>query len=875
MRRAHVGYILAFLSVHPLTAQESPADASASHAASAPRAMVVRTTSSIRVDGVPDEAAWQAAPAIDAFTQYDPSEGSPVSERTEVRFLYDGDALYVGAWLYDRDEARARLGRRDMSMSASDWLTVIVDSHHDHRTAYGFEINPAGVRRDQTRSPSGEDDSWDPVWEGRATVTEAGWFAELRIPFSQLRFSGEDAQTWGLQVERQIARNQEFAVWSFTPRDQPGGIPRFGHLEGLVGLRTGKRLEVLPYVVSRAEYVDPGANPFRSEAEYVMEGGVDLKYRVTSNLTLDATLNPDFGQVEVDPAVVNLTAFETFFPEKRPFFVEGGDIFRFGSDGTNSVFYSRRIGRRPSLLPPTPARDVPDATRILGAAKLSGRTAAGWSVGVLDAVTDRETVRFLDGVGARESMVSEPLTNYFVARARRDLRAGLSAVGGFFGAVHRDLETEPLEAGLRSAAYSTGVDWSHQWDDRTWSMEGFLSATTVLGSASAIAGAQRAPYHYFQRPDATHLDYDPARTSLSGFAGSVNAYKQVGRHWAWGGMLNTVSPGYEVSDLGFQRRADRIDAQADLSYAETRPGSVLRSYSVWGSALMEHNYGGENISNRLFPGAFVQFLNYWTVNVNVTMSLPGTVDDRLTRGGPAARRPGYTNLFARVATDPRKPVVVNTGNGYMWDEAGGWSNDLWADVAVRPAPHWELALGPSLHRSHSAAQYLQTVPDETATATYGARYVFADIDQTVLALVTRLNYTFTPGLSLQVFAQPFIATGDFGDPAEFAAPGTYDFLVYGVDRGEVVDGVIYPDGQGGDAVSFPVPQQDFNVRSLRGNAVLRWEWRPGSTLYVAWQQTREGFEPVGDFEVDRDARALFRAKSDDILLIKVNYWLNP
>ena len=857
----------------PLAAQQ-PAPAG-SGAPEPPQAAATRTTQPIRIDGALDEAAWQAATPITGFRQLDPREGEPATERTEVRILYDDQALYVGAMLYDRHPVSTRLGRRDMGMQASDWLTVILDSNHDHRTAAGFEINPSSVRRDQLRSPNDEDDSWEPVWEAKAAVTDSGWVAEMRIPFSQLRFGSDAVQTWGLQLERSIARNQEFSVWSFTPREQPGGIPRFGHLAGLERIPTGKRLEVLPYAVSRAENVERGANPFRDDREYGADVGVDLKYRLTSNMTLDATVNPDFGQVEVDPAVLNLTAFETQFAERRPFFVEGAEIFRFGGDGTNLAFYSRRIGRRPTLLPPVPQRDVPDATRILGALKLSGRTEGGWSIGVLNAVTRRETARFRTPDGEDGRITAEPLTNYFVGRVRRETRAGQTAVGGFVGAVNRSLDTDELSAALRSAAYSAGVDVVHQWAQRTWTLNGFLIGSHVRGDRPVLVATQRLPYHYFQRPDADHLQLDSSLTSLSGFAGAVGVNRRIGRHWNVNGRVNTISPGYEVSDLGFQRRADRLDVEVGGNYSETRPGRLFRRWFSYGNVLVEHNYAWENISNRVFTGGNVQFHNYWTSWLNLSTSLAGTLDDRLTRGGPAARRPGFWTANGGVSTDPRKHVIGNVGGFHQFDNAGGDQTELWAGVTLRPAPHWEVTVGPSLGRAHSVAQYLATVRDPAATNTFGARYVFASLDQTTVAMETRLNYTFTPALSLQVYAQPFIASGEFGPPKELARPRSFEFLVYGEDVGEVVDGRVYPNGTGEGALSFPVPRPDFNLRSLRGNAVLRWEWRPGSTLYLAWQQTRSDFQPFGDFDLSRDARGLFGAAPDNVFLLKVSYWLNP
>jgi hypothetical protein len=869
--------ILAAASVASAQQPSTPARPSTTnynHDAAAPRATATRLNGTISVDGRLNEQAWQSAQPISGLTQLDPTEGQPASERSDIRFMYDDNALYIGAMLYDRQAARGRLGRRDMDMTASDWLTVIIDTNHDHRTAVGFEVNPLGVKRDQTRSPSGEDDGWEPVWDVATTVTDSGWIAEMRIPFSQLRFAGKSNLVWGLQVERQIARNQEFANWAFTPREQAGGIPRFGHLVGISDVAAGKKLEIMPYAVARSENIDRAGNPFRDNHEFNGDVGLDLKYRVTSNVTLDATVNPDFGQVEVDPAVINLTAFETFFPERRPFFVEGSELFNFGTDGTNSVFYSRRIGKQPSLAPPYAEADVADATNIIGATKLTGRTAGGWAMGVLDAVTAKETSRFRAPDGTEGDFVSEPLTNYFAGRLRREARGGLTAVGGFLGAVNRTDLDDVLASVLRKSAYTGGIDFIHQWAQRNWTLQGFVASSHVTGDKDAIIGTQRLPYHYFQRPDATHLEVDPDATSLTGFAGSAILSHRIGRHWTMNGSFNTISPDYEISDLGFQRRADRLDLQGNLGYSETRAGR-FRRYQVSGSALFEHNYAWDPISSRLFLNGFLQFLNYWSTNLSLSWGMPGTIDDRLTRGGPRASRPAYFYLNAGLSSDPRKSVVFNVGN-FLQDGPGKGSNNQWfGEVLYKPRPSLEIGIGPSMSWDKSEAQFLGRIPDAAATRTYGARYLFASVDQTTLSIDTRVNYTFSPTLSLQVFAQPFIASGEFGAAKEFAEPGKFEFLTYGQDVGEISNGRIYPNGTANPEVSFAVPQADFNVGSLRGNAVLKWDWRPGSTMYLAWQQTRDAFSPVGNFAFDRDFDNLFGSKPNNIFLIKVSYWLNP
>jgi hypothetical protein len=696
----------------------------------------------------------------------------------------------------------------------------------------------------------------------------------MRIPFSQLRFSGRSNLVWGLQVERQIARNQEFSNWAFTPREQAGGIPRFGHLVGIDNVATGKKLEIMPYAVARSENINRSGNPFRDNHEMNGDVGLDLKYRVTSNMTLDATVNPDFGQVEVDPAVINLTAFETFFPEKRPFFVEGSELFRFGTDGTNSVFYSRRIGKQPSLAPPYDEVDVPDATKILAATKLTGRTSGGWAAGVLDAVTQRETARFRTPAGEDGTSIAEPLTNYFAGRLRREMRGGLSNVGWFLGAVNRGELAGALDALLRKSAYTGGIDFLHQWAQRNWTFQGFVASSHVRGSNAAMIATQRLPYHYFQRPDADHLELDSSATSRTGFAGSAILNHRIGRHWGMNASFNTISPDYEISDLGFQRRADRADIQLGGRYVEQRPGNRLRSYQTGLTWLYEHNYSWDPISHRIFFNNFAQFLNYWGAEVNITFSLPGTIDDRLTRGGPRAKRPASVSVNPAIGTDPRREVVANVSNFTQWSDADRFF-DWVAEVVWKPRPSLEMSLGPSLGFDKSNAQFLGRIADPAATRTYGTRYLFANVDQTTVSLDTRVNYTFSPTLSLQVFAQPFFASGKYGATKEFKEPGTYDFLVYGRDVGEISNGRIYPNGVANPAVSFAVPQPDFNVGSLRGNAVLKWDWRPGSTMYVAWQQTRNSFQPIGEFRFGRDVDELFGSVPDNIFLIKVSYWLNP
>jgi hypothetical protein len=818
-----------------------------------------RATGPIRVDGLLDEASWQRAQPVDDFTQVDPEEGRPVSEPTIARVLYDDEALYIGVRLADSRPPTMRLGRRDMDLQDSDWLGVVIDSYHDHRTAFSLDLNPAGVQRDAVKSMgSGGDEqddlSWDAVWEAAATVDDGGWTAEYRIPFSQLRFREAPEHVWGIQLERIIGRRREYAVLSFTPKSEPGGIPTYANLVGLRDIEPGHRLEVLPYGVARSEHVDPGPNPFRTRSETSGSGGVDLAYRVTSDLTLNASLNPDFGQVEQDPAVVNLTVYETRYDEKRPFFVEGGEIFDFGRNTSGGqLFYTRRIGRSPQLSPPTAAADVPAVTTILGAAKFSGKTSSGWSLGVIEALTDREDARYLTADGSREDFRVEPLSNYLVTRVRKDSNQGRTSVGGMFTAANRDLTTDPLRATLRSSAYAGGLDFRLESPSRAWAVRGSAAYSRVAGTPHAMVGVQTAGNHFFQRPDAIHLEVDPNATTLAGYSVGAAIERQGGVHWRGDLAVAATSPAFEVNDLGFQTRTDRRDVAGTLTYQENRPGTFLRNYALISAVRYEHNYDWQRILAIWRLQMNFRTLDFWGGALAISRQVRA-LDDRSTRGGPLMQRPANWSGFFHVGSDSRKAVSVFTTIDGMRDEYGGWAAGLDVTAIVRTSDRWRLQIGPSIGKSITQAQYVGTVADPTATDTYGARYLFAPLRQTTLAMETRLDYTFTPKLSFQLYAQPFISSGDFLQVGSLAAPRGYTFTPW----------------------EGAAPDPDFNYRSLRGTAVLRWEYRPGSTLYLAWQQSRSDYaQGVGDFRFGRDREALFDARPDNVFVIKASYWLTP
>ena len=841
----------------------------------------------LRIDGHLDEAAWNAATPATLATQLDPDEGKPPTERTEIRVLVAHDAVYIGARMFDHEPGRIvrRLARRD-DQPASDRLTIRLDARHDHLTAFLFDIYPAGSKGDAAVGSDGNQDySWDPVWDLATAVDSLGWTGEMRIPLSQLRYSTGSSR-WGIQVERFIQRRQENDVLSYVPKSEQEGVNRYGHLTGMAGLPRARRLEVSPYASATATYATAElGNPFRSGHDYLGSAGADVKYGLTSDLTLDATINPDFGQVEVDPAVVNLSAFETVFDEKRPFFVEGADLFSFGqirtfnSSGTPVTFFSRRIGRPPQgPLGGSGASftNEPDQTTIAAAAKVTGKTRGGWSIALLDAVTPNEYGHFVDGNGAIQSSTVEPLTNYLVGRVRRELRAGNTVVGGLVTAVDRSLGESGLADVLRSHAYLGGLDFNHSWGNRTWAFDGSCAMSTIRGSESAILGAQRASARYYQRPDATALELDPTRTSLGGHAAQIALTKLSGKHWGGNLAYQEKSPGYETNDVGLTQTVNRRSLSTDLHYQETKPGPIFRDWIVGILSGNDWNWDGDHVGSYIGNVINVRFRNFWRLNT-FSMHQFSVYDDQLTRGGPLVRLPPRTNINGSLFSPNRGLVSLRFHGEYNRNSAGGWFRSIGTTATVHPGPNFELSVGPSYSRGKNVSQFITEVADPTATTTYGVRSVFATIKETDLALDTRLNWTFSPKLSLQLYVQPLIVSGDYTDYKELRTPRTFDFNVYGRDAGTITpDGaggfVVDPDA-GGPAPAFSVGDQNFNFRSLRANLVFRWEYRPGSTIFVVWQQRRSGMASVGNFDFGRDFGAIFDNPATNVLAVKATYWL--
>jgi len=864
-----------------------------------PVAFSVRATAGApRVDGRLDDPVWAQARPVSRFTQQSPDDGQAATESTEVRLAYDDEAVYVAARMYDSDPDRitARLGRRDGS-TQSDAFEVDFDSYHDHRTTFAFMVNPLGVKTDAVYSNDNSygDTSWDPVWDVATRRDSIGWTAEFRVPLSQLRFPNSAAQVWGVNFVRYVHRKQEYSLWAYVAQTDQGFPSFFGHAFGIANLPQPRRLEVLPYAAGAEERLRSGSaeNPFNDGSRERVRGGLDLKYGVTSNLTLNATVNPDFGQVEADPAVVNLTAYETYFEERRPFFVEGADIFGvtsggFIQSGGAQYLYSRRIGREPQGYADYRGEisftDQPANTTILGAAKLSGRTAGGWSIGLLDAVTAREYAT-TDSAGTRFRDEVEPLTNYGVLRAKRDFGRGASTLGFIGTAVNRRLDVPRLSS-LRSAAYAGGVDFTHRFSQNRYSLFAAFGYSHIRGDTAAIQAAQASSARYYQRPDADHVSYDPTRTSLVGWNAALGISKdQGGTNFSL--SVDATSPGFEINDLGFQTSADRVNLYVWSGHRWTRPGKVFRFASLTASGSGQWNFGGTRLATRFSSYAYGQFLNFWSVQVGGSVGLRALSDD-LTRGGPLAVGTSSWNASLYVSSDYRKPWQAGLSSSYSRNELGGWGVALGSSFSLRPTPTVQVSLGPEYYASLTKQQYLTSRPDTTAAAMYGRRHLFAEVLQRSLDLTARLNVTLSRTLSLQLYAQPFVATGDYRRFKELQAPRTLDYIFYGETPGSTLDPVVDtaddgavsivgyqldPDGAG-TRPAASVDNRDFSYRSLRGNAVLRWEYRPGSTLFLVWTTSCENYGANPRFNAVDDFRQLCQGRSDNVFAVKFNYWLS-
>jgi Domain of unknown function (DUF5916)/Carbohydrate family 9 binding domain-like len=857
---AFVTVLVFFGPIVPLSAADRRADARKSDAARAlatAEAVPVKDASAIKVDGELTDEVWSRAPVIDAFVQREPKEGAAPSFPTEARVAYDATHIYVAVDAHDPDATKivGHLTRRDTG-SPSDWIRVAIDSYHDKRTAYEFSVNPAGVKQDKYYFNDGdEDQGWDAVWDVAVSKSAAGWRAEFRIPLSQLRFPRTDKPTFGLAIARQIGRLNEMVTWPLIAKSTSGIVSQFGELHGLALTQSPKRLELMPYSVAQVGTKPASDNPLVKTPDPDVSLGLDMKYAITPALTLTATVNPDFGQVEADPAVVNLSAFETFFSERRPFFVEGSGVFRFDMDcndgSCTGLFYTRRIGRRPQL-----SADEPDGgfvaspvnTTILGATKLTGRI-GGFSVGVLNALTSEENALVADGPLRTKSPI-EPFASYTVGRVRKEF-TNQSAVGVMLTATNRRLGTDssPLHD-LAGSAYAGGVDWDWRLHKNRYALAGYWAGSTIHGTPEAIERIQENNVHSFQRPDADHVELDPTRTALDGGSGFVAIRKIGGERVRFESNVGFKSPGFDSNDLGFIRRSDQISQSNWIQFRYEKPRKHVRTFRWNLNQWSNKNFDGDTLSLGGNVNAHWTFNNNWATGGGFTKEA-NAFDDRATRGGPGSKYNGVWSIWNYINTDDRKRIAFDMFLGGGSSAFGPHFMDINPGVTFRPASSLSINGGFRFGKNDNDAQWV-TNEDSADGKTH---YVFARIDQRTVALTTRVNYTMSPTLSLQIYAEPFVSAGAYSGYKELVDGRTKDWQAR-----------FAPYAYVGDA--------DFNYRSFRTTNVLRWEYRPGSALFVVWQQGREENAAFGNFRFGRDFGGVFGAPSTNVFLVKFSYWLN-
>ena len=852
----------------------------------------IRANGPISIDGVLKETAWQEEGYSD-FIQSDPTDGAQPTEKTKVWVAYDEKSLYVAARLYDSQPEliTCRLGRRDDFVD-SDWFIFAVDPYYDRRSGYQFAVNPAGSIVDWTLyNDEWNDTTWDGVWEWKALIDEEGWTVEIRIPYNQLRFPKKEEYVWGVNFRRVIKRKNEEICFVWVPKEDSGYVSRFAKLLGIQGIRPGRHIEFLPYSVVQAQYSpEESGNPFETGNKYLGNAGFDLKIGLKSNLTLDTTLNPDFGQVEVDPAVINLSDYETYFSEKRPFFIEGSNIFdQFGQGGATSnssinwsspsFFYSRRIGRTPQgYVEQDGYVNFPDRSTIFGAFKLTGKVGEGWNVGFINALTAREYAE-IDSGGERFKEEVEPFSYYGVLRTLKEFNEGKQGLGFIATSVVRDLRNENLEGILNKNAFSLAIDgWTFLDKNKTWVLGGWIGGTRVEGSQTAILELQQSSLHYYQRPDATHIEVNEEATALSGWGGRFYINKQKGNFF-FNAAFGALSPGFDPNDVGFQfGTSDLINAHLLLGYNWPHPGKIFRNWYIFGGPFRNYDFGGNKTWDGYLLAVQGQFLNYWGFNTMLAYN-PQTISNTLTRGGPLALIPSGYEIDFDLTTDSRKQIVISTYQYYYSRPTDGYSWSGSVSLRWKPRTNISFSIGPDYYVRKSSIQWVTNVDDPLMIETFGTRYVFGGYFQRMLSSNIRLNWTFNPRLSLELYLQPLLAVGKYDQFKELASPKKYEYNLFGEDGSTISysdsteEYTVDPDGPG-PAPDFSFANPDFNFKSLRGTIVLRWEYLPGSILYFVWTQNRADEANPGDFNFRRDMGDLFTAPGDNIFLIKISFRWN-
>lgn len=851
-----------------------------------------KVTNEILIDGIISEGAWENVQWQGDFIQFEPFEGKQPSQETKFKIVYDDNNLYLAIKCFDTapDSIEYRLSRRDGF--DGDWVEVNIDSYFDKRTAFSFTISAAGVKGDELISNDGNnwDSTWDPIWYAKTSTDNEGWNAEIRIPFSQLRFGEKDNQVWGIQVQRRLFRHEERSIWQFISRENSGWVSRFGELHGISDIEPKRQVDVTPYALAKVEkYEKEEGNPFRTGQDFSSSYGVDGKIGLTNDLTLDFTINPDFGQVEADPSEVNLTAFETYFQEKRPFFVEGKNIMNYnitsggGDLSRDNLFYSRRIGRSPQHYPDLnddEYAEVPQNTSILGAFKVSGKTQNGWSVGFLESITQREEAE-IKGEGDTRYEEVEPFTNYLLGRVQKDINKGNTIVGGMFTATNRDITNPDIDY-LHKSAYTGGFDFLHQWKDKTYSVQFKTIFSHVQGNESAILNTQTSSRHYFQRPDADHLSVDSNLTSLSGIGGTLQFSKSGTGRWRMLTWITYRSPGLELNDMGYLRQGDQIQQVFWLGYFAWEPEWIFRNYRFGLDQWQGMDFGGQHKYYGLSMNASGTFTNYWDAGTGFNYNGPSN-NTTFLRGGPMMKTPGRMNNWINIGTDSRKKVTFHTGAFNSWGTNNyARSFETWLSIRYRPSDAILLSVNPSFNIGRNDLQYVSEVEVNESSQDIlqeNTRYLISTINQKTMVMSFRINYSITPDLTIQYYGQPFLSAGKYSnykyitDPIADNYSNRFNELNAQQLSYNETDEIFMVDENRDNISDYSFDKPDYNAFFFLSNLVVRWEYNPGSSLFLVWSQNRSEYSSVnnGEFDFKNDVQTLYDVKPYNVFLVKLSY----
>ncbi|NMH88986.1 DUF5916 domain-containing protein [Flavivirga algicola] len=835
------------------------------------------------IDGLLNDASWDIVDWAGDYIEHEPDENTPPTFQTRFKIVYDQKFLYIGVRCYDDapDKIVKRLSRRDGF--EGDWIEFNFDSYHDQRSAFSFNISAAGVKGDEFVSNNGNnwDASWNPIWYAKTNIDSEGWTAEFKIPLSQFKFGKLDKQIWGLQSIRRIFRKEERSLWQRKPVDMSGWVSAYGELHGLINLEPQKQLEIQPYFVVKGETYEPEAgNPFKSGSSSEVTAGLDAKIGITNDLTLDLTVNPDFGQVEADPSAIALDGFQVFFREQRPFFVENKNIFNYrisqsqagNTFGSDNLFYSRRIGRSPQGSVDSSDDefvDQPENTPILGAAKFSGKTKSGWSIGVLESLTAKRHA-IIDNNGVRRNETVEPLTNYFVGRVQKDFNEGKTFVGGIFTATNRDDLTEELDF-LHTSAYSGGLDFKHQWHDRDWYVGGNLIWSHVLGSEEAIQNTQESITHLFQRVDADHVSLDSNKTSLTGSGGNLQIGKVGDGHWKFESGTTWRSPELELNDIGFQRQSDDIRHYTWVGYQTLKPDKTFRRVGINYNHWSVWDFGGNHNTLRFNVNSWQRWKSNWFSNIGFNYT-PVNFSNFALRGGPRLRISPEISHWNSIRTDDRKKVRFNIFHNRNYSTDGSYrSNHLELGLRYRPINALSLSVSPSYSVNKDKLQYIDNIDFNGDT-----RYLNGTIAQQTLRLSLRINYNINPNFTVQYWGQPFISRGRYSNfkyiNNSLASNFDARFSEYNMNQLSLIDDVYEVDDDLNGTADFAFDNPDFSFIQFRSNLVLRWEYIPGSEIFLVWSQdiSQSGNPQEGLFK-SLGNNVFGEEKPQNIFLLKATY----